>query len=426
MPPGSPPLAVNDGTDSEPDEHDDTAALTCVFCAAPLPAAAGAGESSASVCASCGARHARLAAQARERASAATRVAGEAIVPAPASAPARAAAAAGDSDSDQQEESDASSHTEDVNARDSASDTEPVCDADAEDDAQAAADATAAGVLDKVAALRNRLADVLTLRCPACQLAWHDFDGCFALQCHSAACRVFFCGWCLAGFGGDDSACHAHVTRCDEAPAAARGLFRGSITQFSAVHRARHARRAAELVEEAAVGDVLLLDALLEGVAGVLEAHGIALVAPEFDGSPIDIVLAPLPPEETQAQAVDDEERDENRAAPGPGGGPRGGGCAAAALGGLAGQAVRHPLRDIENEPFPPRRRVAAADELAAAAAVAGAVVDVEPPRAPEAADADAAVTPRAAARYAFARAAAARLAASTNAPARSPLQHMR
>lgn len=53
---------------------------------------------------------------------------------------------------------------------------------------------------------------VLTLRCPHCDAAFFDFDGCLALRC---ACGGHFCGKCLAACTGPDDA-HAHALRCND------------------------------------------------------------------------------------------------------------------------------------------------------------------------------------------------------------------
>jgi hypothetical protein len=54
--------------------------------------------------------------------------------------------------------------------------------------------------------------DSLTLRCPACGLAFVDFDGCLALECR---CGAFFCALCLKHCDGWHH-CHAHVRDCVE------------------------------------------------------------------------------------------------------------------------------------------------------------------------------------------------------------------
>ena len=83
--------------------------------------------------------------------------------------------------------------------------------------------------------------DILTLKCPHCEVAMFDFDGCFAVE-HRAdgngpmqqGCGRYFCGWCLAPFEGSQ-ACHAHVKICDSAPARHKGSYYGRMTDFNTV-----------------------------------------------------------------------------------------------------------------------------------------------------------------------------------------------
>merc|ERR1719217_444733 len=62
--------------------------------------------------------------------------------------------------------------------------------------------------LDVVAKERVRIAELLTLKCPRCGQAFHDFDKCFALVCPRPGCHAGFCGWCLTDCGVD---AHRHV-----------------------------------------------------------------------------------------------------------------------------------------------------------------------------------------------------------------------
>jgi len=74
--------------------------------------------------------------------------------------------------------------------------------------------------------------NVLTLKCPRCQRAFVDFDGCFALKC--SGCRCGFCAWCLQDCGQD---AHAHVLAC---PASLqRGQYHSTWDQFTAAQRDR-------------------------------------------------------------------------------------------------------------------------------------------------------------------------------------------
>lgn len=57
---------------------------------------------------------------------------------------------------------------------------------------------------------RHTIVDsILTLKCPRCDTAFMDFDGCYALICHRCSCG--FCAFCLADCGTD---AHAHVASC--------------------------------------------------------------------------------------------------------------------------------------------------------------------------------------------------------------------
>jgi hypothetical protein len=60
---------------------------------------------------------------------------------------------------------------------------------------------------------RKIIDDILTLRCPRCQAAFIDFDGCCALTCDNATCSAGFCAWCLTDCGAD---AHRHVANCPE------------------------------------------------------------------------------------------------------------------------------------------------------------------------------------------------------------------
>ena len=53
--------------------------------------------------------------------------------------------------------------------------------------------------------------NILTLRCPKCSQAYHDFDGCLSLMC--SKCKCHFCAKCHHR-SVDSRACHDHVARC--------------------------------------------------------------------------------------------------------------------------------------------------------------------------------------------------------------------
>jgi hypothetical protein len=66
---------------------------------------------------------------------------------------------------------------------------------------------------DNISKHRNHIIEnILTLKCPSCDVAFLDFTGCFALTCNN--CDDNFCGWCLESCGDMDT-CHKHVLYCD-------------------------------------------------------------------------------------------------------------------------------------------------------------------------------------------------------------------
>lgn len=74
--------------------------------------------------------------------------------------------------------------------------------------------------------------NILTLRCPRCDQAFFDFDGCFAISC--SACQCSFCAWCLQDCGHDS---HAHAASCSES--FQPGSVFGSIAMFEQACRKR-------------------------------------------------------------------------------------------------------------------------------------------------------------------------------------------
>jgi hypothetical protein len=52
--------------------------------------------------------------------------------------------------------------------------------------------------------------DLLTLKCPNCQIAFLDFDGCLAIKCN---CGKYFCAKCMRKCE-DDKEAHTHVLVC--------------------------------------------------------------------------------------------------------------------------------------------------------------------------------------------------------------------
>jgi hypothetical protein len=102
---------------------------------------------------------------------------------------------------------------------------------------------------DEKAAAKLRLKiveEVLTLRCPRCNVAFTDWEGCCALTCSNSACNAAFCGWCQEDCGQD---AHAHVPGCPD-NFNGGGLF-ASDEQIRAGQNTRKTRLAREMIHGA-------------------------------------------------------------------------------------------------------------------------------------------------------------------------------
>jgi len=53
--------------------------------------------------------------------------------------------------------------------------------------------------------------NILTLRCPKCSQAYHDFDGCLSLRC--SKCKCYFCAKCH-NINKDSMTSHDHIATC--------------------------------------------------------------------------------------------------------------------------------------------------------------------------------------------------------------------
>ena len=91
-------------------------------------------------------------------------------------------------------------------------------------------------------ARRHLLDDIMTLKCPKCQAAFVDFDGCFALTCAGAGCGCQFCAWCLKA-GKDGRSAHLCAAECGRRNGA-NGYY-GTKELFDTFHDKRK-RKAAE------------------------------------------------------------------------------------------------------------------------------------------------------------------------------------
>ena len=132
-------------------------------------------------------------------------------------------------------------------------------------DLQRAGDEDGEGNTAEVArAVEHVVERILTLRCPTCDAAFVDFNGCVALTCR---CGERFCGFCLQQTPGDG---HAHVAQCPHNPLHARGEA-GVFVTMDAFERAQHERKMARV--EAYLEDHPRRAAVLEA----LRPHGVDL-----------------------------------------------------------------------------------------------------------------------------------------------------
>lgn len=76
--------------------------------------------------------------------------------------------------------------------------------------------------------------NILTLRCPSCEAAFIDFDGCCAVACGGSGCGKYFCGLCLEPHP-NSSVSHAHVRICVKNPH--KGDYFCSRNDLNTVHR---------------------------------------------------------------------------------------------------------------------------------------------------------------------------------------------
>jgi hypothetical protein len=87
--------------------------------------------------------------------------------------------------------------------------------------------------------LFNELANKLNLKCPRCEAAFHDYEGCNALKCSVTDCNAAFCAVCLKDCGHD---AHQHVR--DTHPG---GLFDKG--EFESARKAREQEQISTLLK---------------------------------------------------------------------------------------------------------------------------------------------------------------------------------
>lgn len=111
---------------------------------------------------------------------------------------------------------------------------------------------------------------ILTLHCPHvnCNVAFLDWDGCFAVTCN--ACNSSFCGWCLTDQGRD---AHPHVKACPQS--LQPGGYFGTQEQFNQVHRQRRTNEIQSYL--ASIHDVQLRNEVSKAIMKDLQDLGIHL-----------------------------------------------------------------------------------------------------------------------------------------------------
>ena len=109
---------------------------------------------------------------------------------------------------------------------------------------------------------------ILTLKCPRCEAAFYDFDGCFALTCQR--CSAGFCAYCLNDCGND---AHQHVADCPHSlhPGDVYGRFK----DFTEVQRQRRQRMVREYL--ATIGDASVRQRVIKACKCDFADHGICL-----------------------------------------------------------------------------------------------------------------------------------------------------
>ncbi len=66
------------------------------------------------------------------------------------------------------------------------------------------------GINEEARKIFIEITDSINLKCPRCQMVFHDYDGCNALVCSKASCKAAFCAVCLKDCGRD---AHEHVRK---------------------------------------------------------------------------------------------------------------------------------------------------------------------------------------------------------------------
>lgn len=119
--------------------------------------------------------------------------------------------------------------------------------------------------------LQRAIEDVLTLKCPHCDAAFVDFEGCVAVRCR---CDKFFCALCFEAYDTNDDV-HKHVQICPMNPN--QGDYYVELAMWHELMQKRQVFRSWHHLD-AVRRDTSLLMALT--VARELHRHGASLVPP--------------------------------------------------------------------------------------------------------------------------------------------------
>ena len=128
-------------------------------------------------------------------------------------------------------------------------------------------------------ALKKKIVEeLLTLKCPKCQQAYADFEGCCALKCCRCSCN--FCGWCLQDCGAD---AHGHVASCREKPGGVDALFPHPQSKFED-HWIRRKERA--VTNELRKHGPAVRSALIQELNPILQGSNIRISSRLFSQAP--------------------------------------------------------------------------------------------------------------------------------------------
>ena len=119
--------------------------------------------------------------------------------------------------------------------------------------------------LYRMCPVENAIQNILTLRCPNCNVAFLDFDACAAVYCN---CLHWFCALCMQDIGTKQEA-HAHVKECHLNPNPES--YYVNLEEWSAIQEKRIAVKLRQHILEVATESRSILYTL--GVARLIIRH---------------------------------------------------------------------------------------------------------------------------------------------------------